>query len=129
MKSESFLTVDNNGPTTLKAQKGSKDTVKIVHVTSVLQSQGQKSLGFHQKYLNLFSEDEKGLKLMIHRVTFWPLVKHKVDFHRLYYHAIISKLYLFNMAESSEFSGYTCIIISEIWWISDVFFFILQVSI
>ncbi len=59
MKSESFLTLDNNGTTTLKAQKGSKDTVKIVHVTSVLQLQGQKSLGFHQKYLNLFSEDEQ----------------------------------------------------------------------
>ncbi len=61
MKSESFLTLDNNGTTTLKAQKGSKDTVKIVHVTSVLQLQGRtwKALGFNQKYLNLFSEDEQ----------------------------------------------------------------------
>ncbi len=61
MKFERFLTLDNNGTTTLKAQKGSNDTVKIVHVTSVLQSQGRtwKALGFHQKYIHLFSEDEQ----------------------------------------------------------------------
>ncbi len=39
MKSESFLTlhIDGNGTTTFKAQKRSKDIIKIVHVTSVVQ--------------------------------------------------------------------------------------------
>ncbi len=39
MKSESFLTLhrDSNTTDTVKAQKGSKDIVKIVHVTSVVQ--------------------------------------------------------------------------------------------
>ncbi len=35
MKSESFLIlhIDSNATTTFKAQKGSKDIIKIVHVT------------------------------------------------------------------------------------------------
>ncbi len=37
MKSMSFLTLDSNTTTMLKAQKGSKNIVKIVHVTSVVQ--------------------------------------------------------------------------------------------
>ncbi len=38
MKSESFLTpIESNTTDTFKAQKGSKDIVKIVHVTSVVQ--------------------------------------------------------------------------------------------
>ncbi len=37
MKSESFLPIDSNVTTTFKAQKGSKDIIKIVHVTSVVQ--------------------------------------------------------------------------------------------
>ncbi len=39
MKSESFLTmcIDSKTTTTFKAQKGSEDIVKIVHVTSVAQ--------------------------------------------------------------------------------------------
>ncbi len=40
MKSESFLTlqsIDSNTTTMLKAQKGSKDIIKIVHVTAVVQ--------------------------------------------------------------------------------------------
>ncbi len=38
VKSESFLTcIDRNAADTLKAQKDSKDIVKIVHVTSVVQ--------------------------------------------------------------------------------------------
>ncbi len=37
MKSESFLTLDSNVTDMFKAQKGSKDIVKIVHVTSVVQ--------------------------------------------------------------------------------------------
>ncbi len=37
MKPESFLTLDSKGPTTIKTQKRSKDIVKIVHVTSVVQ--------------------------------------------------------------------------------------------
>ncbi len=38
MKSESFLTsIDSKGPTMFKSQKGSKDIIKIVHVTSVVQ--------------------------------------------------------------------------------------------
>ncbi len=42
-KSESFLTLDSkpsinsNASFTFKAQKGSKDIIKIVHVTSVVQ--------------------------------------------------------------------------------------------
>ncbi len=37
MKSESFLTsIDNNTTTKFKAQRGSKDIVKIVHVTSAV---------------------------------------------------------------------------------------------
>ncbi len=38
MKSESFLTsIDSNATDTFKAQKGSEDILKIVHVTSVVQ--------------------------------------------------------------------------------------------
>ncbi len=37
MKSESFLTLDSNATDMFKAQKGSKDIIKIVHVTSVVQ--------------------------------------------------------------------------------------------
>ncbi len=39
IKSESFLTLhtDSNATTMFKAQKGSKDIAKIVHVTSVVQ--------------------------------------------------------------------------------------------
>ncbi len=37
MKSESFLTLDSNTTDTFKSQKASKDTVKIVHVISVVQ--------------------------------------------------------------------------------------------
>ncbi len=39
MKSESFLNfhIDSNATDTFKAQKGNKDIVKIVHVTSVAQ--------------------------------------------------------------------------------------------
>ncbi len=37
MKSESFLTLDTNTTTMFKAQKGSKNIVKIVHETSVVQ--------------------------------------------------------------------------------------------
>ncbi len=72
MKSKRFLKC-------FMAQKVSKDIVKIVHVTSVifihfmklrehflalnvvdvlLSMEGQRALGFHQKYLDLFSEDE-----------------------------------------------------------------------
>ncbi len=36
MKSESFP-IDSNATDTFKAQKGSKDIIKIVHVTSVVQ--------------------------------------------------------------------------------------------
>ncbi len=73
MKSKSFLKC-------FMAQKVSKDIVKIVHVTSVffihfmklreyflalnvvdvlLSMEGQRALGFHQKYVNLCSEDER----------------------------------------------------------------------
>ncbi len=34
MKSKSFLTLDSNATEMFKAQKSSKDIVKIVHVTS-----------------------------------------------------------------------------------------------
>ncbi len=38
MKSESFLScIDSNATTTFKGQKGSKDIIKIFHVTSVVQ--------------------------------------------------------------------------------------------
>ncbi len=37
MKSESFLCIDSNTTDTFKAQKGSKDIDKIVHVSSVVQ--------------------------------------------------------------------------------------------
>ncbi len=37
MKSKSFL-IDSNATDTYKAQKGSKDIVKTVHVTSVVQA-------------------------------------------------------------------------------------------
>ncbi len=38
MKSESLLTLHKHNTTTMfKAQKGSKDIVKIVHVTSMVQ--------------------------------------------------------------------------------------------
>ncbi len=57
--------IDSNATDKFKTQKGSKDIVKIIHVTSVvnvvvalLSMQSQKALGFHQKYLNLCSEDE-----------------------------------------------------------------------
>ncbi len=38
MKPESFLTcIDSNATSTFKVQTGSKDIVKIIHVTSVVQ--------------------------------------------------------------------------------------------
>ncbi len=37
MKSKSFLTLHRQQGTTIKAQKGSKDIVKLVHVISVVQ--------------------------------------------------------------------------------------------
>ncbi len=37
MKFESFLTLDSNATDTFKAQKRSKDIVKIFHATSVVQ--------------------------------------------------------------------------------------------
>ncbi len=37
MKSEHFLTLDSNATEMFKAQKGSKDIIKIVHVTSVVE--------------------------------------------------------------------------------------------
>ncbi len=38
MKSRAFwLSIDSNATTTIKAQKSSKDIVKIVHVTSMVQ--------------------------------------------------------------------------------------------
>ncbi len=67
------LCIDSNG---LKAQKGIKGIDKIVYmnlkllnkvvifvslnvVDALLSLEGQKALGFHQKYLNLCSEDEQ----------------------------------------------------------------------
>ncbi len=37
MKSESFLIIDSKATEMFRAQKGSKDIIKIVHVTSVVQ--------------------------------------------------------------------------------------------
>ncbi len=48
MKSESFLwpSIDSKGITTFKTQKGSKDIVKIAHVTSMVPCDNKKVRNF-----------------------------------------------------------------------------------
>ncbi len=55
MKSKSFLTLDIITTTKFKTQKGSKNTVKIVHVTLMVQSNFMKPQEKYLLFINFFS--------------------------------------------------------------------------